>query len=278
MRYTQEMRDFIAANVEGKTAKETTEAVNSKFGTEMTVSAMISYKKNHNLKSGTHKGKLRGTPTELYPQNIRDFIAANYKGNGPKKMAELLNSTFQKSYTKEQIKTYYGNNKINSGETGHFKKGYISENQYKFKKGHRISVKTEFKKGEKPLNWVPVGAERIDIDGYTLVKVTDGQKQKDWKMKHQVIWEEHNGPIPEGHVVVFADRNRRNLNINNLILISKNQLLIMNKKQLIQEDIELTKTGAIIAEVYEKIYEKKKKESEAKNDTKRAIRRNKCNA
>lgn len=37
---------------------------------------------------------------------------------------------------------------------------------------------------------------------------------------HHVIWEEHNGPIPAGHKVVFKDGNHLNWDISNLILLS----------------------------------------------------------
>ncbi|MGP0074877.1 MAG: HNH endonuclease signature motif containing protein [Bryobacteraceae bacterium] len=39
-------------------------------------------------------------------------------------------------------------------------------------------------------------------------------------MSHHV-WEQHRGPIPPGHIVVFKDRDRSNCAIENLELISK---------------------------------------------------------
>lgn len=55
-----------------------------------------------------------------------------------------------------------------------------------------------------------------------------------------------------GHKVIFADGNKRNFNINNLILVSNSEALIMNTNKLIYEDAELTKTGSLIAKVIDK--------------------------
>lgn len=55
-----------------------------------------------------------------------------------------------------------------------------------------------------------------------------------------------------GHKVIFADGNKRNFNIDNLILVTNSEALIMNKNKLIYEDVELTKTGSLIAKVIDK--------------------------
>ncbi|MEN6487843.1 MAG: HNH endonuclease [Smithella sp.] len=64
---------------------------------------------------------------------------------------------------------------------------------------------TQFKKGNKPANWVPIGTERTNRDGYVEVKIADGRLNKNWKAKHIFIWETANGPVPKGHVVIFGD-------------------------------------------------------------------------
>lgn len=114
---------------------------------------------------------------------------------------------------------------------------------------------TQFKKGHKPHNWVPVGSERITPDGYVQIKVQEGKKQHNWKGKHILIWEAANGPVPKGHVIIFGDGNKRNFDLNNLLLVSRKQLVRLNQKNLIANDAELTKTGIIIADIYNKIGE-----------------------
>jgi hypothetical protein len=145
--------------------------------------------------------------------------------------------------------------RFNKGwEPTQFKKGHIPAN--KGKKGTGGWEPTQFKKGHKPVNYRPVGSERINVDGYIEIKVADPNK---WQPKHKVIWEQANGPIPKGHALVFGDSNKLNLDINNLILVSRKQLLILNRNNLIQKDAELTRTAVVIADIYSKIGERKSK-------------------
>lgn len=46
---------------------------------------------------------------------------------------------------------------------------------------------------------------------------------------HHIIWEETNGPIPEGHVVRHADGNRNNLDPDNLVLATRNDVARENQ-------------------------------------------------
>ena len=55
-----------------------------------------------------------------------------------------------------------------------------------------------------------------------------------------------------GHKVIFADGNKRNFNIDNLILVTNSEALIMNTNKLIYENAGLTKTGSLIAKVIDK--------------------------
>lgn len=64
---------------------------------------------------------------------------------------------------------------------------------------------TRFKKGERPHSWVPVGSCRVTKDGTLQRKVSDrkGPPNLRWRSVHELVWIEHNGPVPDGHVVVF---------------------------------------------------------------------------
>jgi len=245
-KYSEEIHRFIAENVQGRTTKELVELVNAKFGPIFTELKMKAYKKNHNLKSGTPTGLPAGRPTKLYPAEIKEFIEKNHKGVGPKDMAELLNKTFGTNYTKKQLKSYYKNHKINSGLTGHFQKGHIPAN--KGLKGYYSPgcEKGWFKKGHKPINHKPIGSERIDKDGYTLVKVAEPNV---WKLKHKVIWEEKNGKVPEGYVLTFLDGDKNNITLDNLALISMAESLELTRSNLRSTIPEFAKTGILIAKV-----------------------------
>ena len=64
--------------------------------------------------------------------------------------------------------------------------------------------------------------------------------------------------FPEKHSVLFADGNKLNLSIDNLLLVSKAELLMLNRRRLISENSEITKTGLNVVKVMNKIHKIKK--------------------
>lgn len=102
-----------------------------------------------------------------------------------------------------------------------FKKGLAPWN--KGKKGLMIGgIETQFKKGHKPQNYMPIGTEMIDGEGYLKRKVSDtGTQVQRWRYVHVLNWEAMNGPIPKGYILAFIDGNKQNVAIENLQLISR---------------------------------------------------------
>jgi hypothetical protein len=86
--------------------------------------------------------------------------------------------------------------------------------------------KTQFKPGTVPPNHKPVGYERINVDGYVELKVTEGVRG--FRLKHRVVWEQHNGAIPRGSNIQFKDCNPLNCDIGNLYLISRKEQMKQN--------------------------------------------------
>ena len=78
--------------------------------------------------------------------------------------------------------------------------------------------RTMFKKGNIPAAHKSVGTELLRKDGYVWVKVAEPNK---WKQKHRLLWEQHHGTIPAGHNVQFRNKDRRDIRIENLYLISR---------------------------------------------------------
>lgn len=117
------------------------------------------------------------------------------------------------------------------------------------KKGQEQSRKTQFKKDNIPWATRLVGSERIDLDGYVYIKVAEPNK---WVLKHRYIYESMYSNIPKGYNIIFADGNKQNLDLDNLILVSNSELLIMNRNGLYKKNKKLTKTGSVIAKVIDK--------------------------
>ena len=190
-----------------------------------------------------------------YSEEQKEFIITNNYGKYSKELAEMFNQHFNTNITAKEIAYFRRNNKLKSGLTGQFKKGNVAHNkgkkqiEYMSQESIERTKKTRFKKGNKPKNYRPIGSERITKDGYIEVKVADPNK---WETKNKIIYKQYFGDIPEGHKIIYADGNKLNNDINNLILVSDNEELIMNRHKLRTENIELTKTGYLIAKVIDK--------------------------
>jgi len=117
---------------------------------------------------------------------------------------------------------------------------------------------------------IEIGAERVKTDvstgyKYTYVKVSHKgswlKMSGTWIPKHRLVWEQSHGKIPKNHVVIFADGNRQNFSIDNLLLLSKSEHMIMSVQGLITTDSELTKVGKGIAGIKIAISKRIKKEA-----------------
>lgn len=190
-----------------------------------------------------------------YSEEQKEFIITNNYGKYSKELAEMFNQHFNTNITAKEIAYFRRNHKLKSGLTGQFKKGNVAHNkgkkqiEYMSQESIERTKETRFKKGNKPKNYRPIGSERITKDGYIEVKVSDPNK---WETKNKIIYKQYFGDIPKGHKVIYADGNKLNNDINNLILVSNNEELIMNRHKLRTENIELTKTGYLIAKVIDK--------------------------
>jgi len=114
------------------------------------------------------------------------------------------------------------------GLSGRFRRGLAPWNKGKHWVAGGRSPLTRFKKGNRPHTWRPIGTERVNADGILQRKVTDtGYPPADWKAVHALIWEEANGPVPPGHVVVFKGKDKR-IALENLELVSRQELMRRN--------------------------------------------------
>jgi len=111
----------------------------------------------------------------------------------------------------------------NFGNKSRFQKGNKPWN--KGVKGFMGANATSFKKGNKPHNTRKVGDTRIDgKDMFLLIKVAD----KQWIRKEILIWESVHGKIPKGHVVRVKNPLLDKYDINNLMLITHAENMLLN--------------------------------------------------
>lgn len=133
----------------------------------------------------------------------------------------------------------------NVGSASRFKPGGTPANKGVRRPGWAPGrmASTQFKPGVRQgiaeRNWKPIGAIRSDGEGYLRIKVREGKKGEAygfgnteiWPLLQRHTWEQHHGPIPDGHTVVFKDGDRANCDIGNLELITRRDLMLRNSSQ-----------------------------------------------
>ena len=195
-------------------------------------------------------------PRHIWSDEEKQYLAEITPGRGYKEIQSMMSCKFGFDYTHHQIKGAITRNKLNTGRTGRFEKGRATWN--KGTKGLTKANVTSFKKGQKPHNYKPLGSERITKDGYCEIKVSDTGRR--WRPKHVLIYEKHHGKVPKGSAVIFLDGDKRNFDIDNLYLVTRSQLAMLNKNSLIQKDAELTKTAINVVDLMKKISAMEKKD------------------
>ena len=192
------------------------------------------------------RGKDR-KPRHIWTIEEKEYLIQICKKNDYDTILKMMNNKFKYSFDRKQIISFMKRNKLKSEaikNNGRFSKGMTPWNKgLSYQPNNK---ETRFKKGHITSNYRQVGEERINIDGYIEIKVAEPNK---WRLKHRVIYEKHHGEIPKDHVVIFADGNKMNFKIDNLVLISRYQLLVLNKNNLIKNETELTKAGINVANI-----------------------------
>lgn len=203
------------------------------------------------------------TKSKVNPE-MHQFIMENYKGILTSELTNRINSKFGTNFTEKYIKSYKSRYKLRSGvdmRFGHGQKRHIAEKGYI----HPNAVLTQFKKGHKPHNTQPIGSEVLRSDGLIWVKLHNNPGPHNiagrWKARSRIVWEIKNGPLKDDEIILHLDGNSQNDSSDNLYVIKREQLLIINKHSLINESPELTKIGITIANLQRKINQRRKKEN-----------------
>lgn len=177
-----------------------------------------------------------------YPNEKAATIAADFNVN-----VETIYKTAQR-YNVKKSEAFKA-----SAQSGRIKKGQRLSVETEFKpgcqsatKGKRIEamIKNEaklkkwrsglWKEGHKPHNTGTDGEVRWRKNpGYYFIRISE----QNWQFYHRYLWEQHNGPIPEGYNVVFSDGNRRNCCIGNLKCISNHELALRNTIQRYPKEV-----------------------------------------
>lgn len=163
-----------------------------------------------------------------YLEEHKSFLK-KHKTTPRKELTKLFNTKFKTEASINGISQKCRKLGLVCPNTGVFKKGNIPAN--KGTKGLKGANKTSFKPGNKPMQTKKVGSisTRKDKNGHLYMHIKIAEPNK-WQMLHAYIWENKHGEIPKGHCVIFKDKNTLNTRLDNLMLLSRAELVRLNQK------------------------------------------------
>ena len=202
------------------------------------------------------------------PKHI-EYIRSIAKGSDPASITKKFNKRFKVSFTQKSIQGVMGRYGITTQQKTRWTpemKDYIKKNVQKAssikeltammnvhfgiiftkKQIHQVMQKNGIKFRNNKWGVKPLYAERV-WKGYILVKISmTGDKRKMWKEKHRWVWEQANGRITKGSVIIFLDGNKSNCALKNLAMLSRTEVVKMNQLGLFSDNREVTLTGIAI--------------------------------
>jgi hypothetical protein len=164
---------------------------------------------------------------ELYPTTKSEDLCRIF--NFP--LHRIYNKAHQLGIKKTDEYLSVNGGRLKEGnQKSQFKKGQPAWN--KGMKGLVIGgVQTQFKKGHTPPNVKPIGFRSLR-DGYLVEKTATG-----FEFVHKLIWKQHHGEIPQGLFIVFKDKNKQNICIENLEAIDRVEHIRRNHIQNLPKEL-----------------------------------------
>lgn len=266
--YTQEFIDFLREITPGKRSSEVAKLAAAKYpDLNLTQPKIRQIMSRYKIRSGVKCGNEPRWTEEHF-----DFLRKFVPGHNEKEIQQALFEKFGEKTSINNIGNLKKKAGVKSGTVGgQFQKGIIpftkgkKWSEFMSEEGQKKSLKTCFKKGNVPANRKEIGYERVDHEGFVYVKVQDLHQNRNFKQKHYLVWEQHNGPVPKGYILRFLDGNRQNCDISNLALVSVSEKLILSKMQRTTNP-ELHKTQILVAQVMDKARKRKRKDKTQDKD------------
>ena len=260
-RWTDDEVTFLKEYTPGHSRAEVYAELKRRFpDNDRTFENMVACLKNHKIRCG-RKPKPKWRDPKFYTEDELAFLRDYAPGHSRKECHAEFNRRFpDRQRSLGSVVACMKNHDFKTGRDGHFQKGRKSVPWNKGKKmtpEHRAKCERSFFGSEnKPPKTEPVGTEKRLSDGYIWVKIDDkpnAKKQVNWRQKQRLVWEQHNGPVPEGMFVTFLDGNRENFAIENLALITRAEHARLNQSGLRSEDPEITAAALQLAKLATKI-------------------------
>ncbi|SQF64319.1 HNH endonuclease [Actinobacillus pleuropneumoniae] len=159
----------------------------------------------------------------IYSKAELEFIKENCK-LGRDELSQLCSKRFQRAISPNAIRKICSRYGFYSDHSGGFRKG---QNSWKDGKPAVMIPKNGFKKGIPPVLKKKLNTERRQ--GKAIwVKVAEPDV---WMSRAEYVWRQHHGQVPSDKVIWHIDGNQENDSIDNLTLLSRLELLQINRLQ-----------------------------------------------
>ena len=256
-KYSEEVA-FIKSLDGTNTIVEIRDMVNERFGTDLNYQNVKQYLYKHGI---AYRRNYRHNM--LMTDEEAEILMKIIPGRSGKDIVRIFQEETGIRLTLKQLRTWKKNHKCPSGYDTRWRPGHSP--YYRTPKGTRN--RGAFKIGHKSANALPIGSERV-TDGYVYVKYRDGHLNKNWKLKAKDVWERENGPLPEGKVIIYLDKNPLNCSLENLALIDKGTLSLINNQFKFTKDPDTNRAIIYAARLKRSIVkaQKRGKEKAKQND------------
>lgn len=248
--YSAEHLEFICAAYATMTLADVTREFNRAFGANKSEKQIRAVTRNHRITCGrTHQQRIY--KPKLMTLEQADWLRQAYTTLPAADLTEAFNREFGTRLHENQVRAFIKNHSMQSGRTGRFEKGQTSWNLGK--RGYMGANRTSFKRGDIPHTKRRLWSERINKDGFVEISIPERNPYTGaptrFRHKHVWLWEYHNGQVPAGHAVVFRDSDKTNVVIENLMLVTRAELLSMNLHGYREIPAELKPTVLALAKV-----------------------------
>lgn len=191
-----------------------------------------------------------------YTAEQQDFLREHCREMSRQELADSFNAKFGSTKSAGAIKSYCNLRGWYCGSDGRFQNGYrswqtgLSKEEFRShysEDSYRKMVCT-MREANKKLR---VGDETmrhgipmiVTSDDYTL------RFEKRLTFKRRYVWEQANGPIPNGHRIIHLDGNPLNCELENLYCIPDKMVPILNKNHWLTSSREHTLAAIKLCEL-----------------------------
>lgn len=237
MTYTDEMCDFLRKHSKDNTITD----MHKMFCTEFNCNVSI-----HGIRAKIKQLGLSYKRAEFYgscqfSKEVVDYIRANVSDLSNRELTDKVNDVFNVGITKTQVRSIKAHIGIKSNLTrGQAVIQARPKDWVNPSKGKKLSPeryerirKAFFKKGFNGLPPCPVGTERFR-KGRVYIKIEEPDV---WIPKANYMYEKATGTkLGKGDIIVLLDGSQDNFDIENLMLVSRAEVLRYNQTGITEKD------------------------------------------